>query len=144
MQDHATPPDTINLLVLLLVLSKAQKRDTNNATCESEMALTDTFIRQAKHSGAPAGDKHSDGQGLYLLITKAGKYWRMNYRFAGKQKTLSLGVYPEVSLARPESGATRRGNGWQTASTPDKPSAMTSMPRPLRQPTRLKQWRGSG
>ena len=57
------------------------------------MALTDTFTRNTKHSGAPAGDKHSDGGGMYLHITGAGKYWRMNYRFAGKQKTLALGVY---------------------------------------------------
>lgn len=63
------------------------------------MPLTDTFIRQAKHSGKKAGDKHSDGGGLYLLVTAAGKYWRLNYRYLGKQKTLALGVYPAVSLA---------------------------------------------
>ena len=68
------------------------------------MALTDTFTRNTKHSGAPAGDKHSDGGGMYLHITKAGKYWRMNYRFAGKQKTLALGVYPAVSLAQARQG----------------------------------------
>ena len=64
------------------------------------MALADTFIRQVKHSGAAAGDKHADGQGLYLLVKAAGKYWRMSYRFDGKQKTLALGVYPAVSLAK--------------------------------------------
>lgn len=63
------------------------------------MALTDTFIRQVKHSGASAGDKHTDGHGMFLLVNKAGKYWRLSYRFASKQKTLALGVYPEVSLA---------------------------------------------
>jgi integrase len=68
------------------------------------MPLTDTFIRQAKYSGAKAGDKHSDGGGLYLLVNAAGKYWRMNYRFLGKQKTLSLGVYPAVSLANARKG----------------------------------------
>ncbi len=36
------------------------------------MALTDTFVKQAKFSGRLAGDKHSDGRGLYLHITKAG------------------------------------------------------------------------
>jgi len=70
----------------------------------SFVALTDTFTRNTKHSGAPAGDKHSDGGGLYLHITKAGKYWRMNYRFTGKQKTLALGVYPAVSLAEARQG----------------------------------------
>lgn len=64
------------------------------------MALTDTFVRQVKHSGAPAGDKHSDGNGLFLLVKGTNKYWRLSYRFAGKQKTLALGVYPSVSLAQ--------------------------------------------
>jgi integrase len=36
---------------------------------------------------------------MYLLVKSSGKYWRLNYRFAGKQKTLSLGVYPAVTLA---------------------------------------------
>ncbi|WP_423708809.1 tyrosine-type recombinase/integrase [Undibacterium sp. WLX3042] len=64
------------------------------------MPLTDTFIRQVKYSGATAGDKHSDGHGLFLLVKSAGKYWRLSYRYLGKQKTLALGVYPEVSLAK--------------------------------------------
>lgn len=64
------------------------------------MALTDTFIKQVKHSGAKAGDKHADGQTLYLLVSATGKYWRMSYRCDGKQKTLALGVYPAVSLAK--------------------------------------------
>jgi len=63
-------------------------------------ALTDTFIQQVKHSGKPAGDKHADGGGMYLHVTGAGKYWRMKYRFAGKEKKLALGVYPSVSLAK--------------------------------------------
>lgn len=64
------------------------------------MPLTDTFIKQAKHSGKAAGDKHSDGGGLYLHVMAAGKYWRMAYRFGGKQKTLAMGVYPAVTLAQ--------------------------------------------
>ena len=64
------------------------------------MALTDTFTKNTKHSGKPAGDKHSDGGGMYLLVNAGGKYWRMDYRFADKRKTLALGVYPEVSLAK--------------------------------------------
>src|SRR5660397_18535 len=63
------------------------------------MALTDTFVKNTKPAGTLAGEKHTDGQGLYLHIKDAGKYWRMNYRFGGKQKTLALGVYPAVSLA---------------------------------------------
>lgn len=63
------------------------------------MALTDTFTKQIKHSGKPAGDKHADGSGMYLLVNGSGKYWRMDYRFTGKRKTLALGVYPSVTLA---------------------------------------------
>lgn len=44
--------------------------------------------------------KLSDGAGLYLLVRKTGaKYWRLKYRFSGKEKTLALGVFPEVTLA---------------------------------------------
>ena len=63
------------------------------------MALTDTFVRQVKPT-KPAGDKHADGGGMYLLVRAIGKYWRMDYRFGDKRKTLALGVYPDVSLAQ--------------------------------------------
>ena len=58
--------------------------------------LTDTATRQAKPKDKPY--KLSDSGGLYLLVNTTGKYWRLNYRFAGKQKTLALGVYPTISL----------------------------------------------
>jgi integrase len=64
------------------------------------MALTDTFARQVKHKGKPAGEKYTDGHGMYLLVTVSGRYWRMDYRHGGKRKTLALGTYPEVSLAK--------------------------------------------
>ena len=64
------------------------------------MALTDTFVKNIKPPEAAIGAKHSDGLGLYLHVKEAGKYWRMNYRFTGKQKTLALGVYPAVSLLK--------------------------------------------
>lgn len=65
------------------------------------MALNDTFIKQAKPSGKPAGDKHTDGDGMYLLIKPTGgKYWRMDYTIHGKRKTLAIGVYPATSLAQ--------------------------------------------
>lgn len=63
------------------------------------MALTDVFVKNARHSGKAAGDKHSDGGGMYLLVKAAGKYWRMDYRYAGKRKTLALGTYPAVMLS---------------------------------------------
>ena len=64
------------------------------------MGLTDTAVKNAKHKGPAAGNKLSDGQGLYLLVKATGKYWRMDYRFADKRKTLALGIYSDVSLAQ--------------------------------------------
>ena len=61
------------------------------------MALSDTAIRFAKAEAAPK--KLSDGNGLFLLLQPSGsKLWRVRYRFAGKDKKLSIGRYPEVSL----------------------------------------------
>ena len=62
------------------------------------MALTDVKVKNAKKGEKQA--KLSDGDGMYLLVTPAGgKCWRLKYRFGGKEKTLALGTYPEVSLA---------------------------------------------
>src|SRR5215475_15653844 len=61
------------------------------------MPLRDVSIRNAKRGSSPR--KLSDGGGLYVLIPPTGsKLWRLAYRFAGKQKTLALGVYPAISL----------------------------------------------
>ena len=62
------------------------------------MALTDTAIKKAQSTDKM--QKLSDGGGLQLHIAPTGgKLWRLAYRFDGKQKTMALGVYPEVSLA---------------------------------------------
>ena len=62
------------------------------------MPLTDTRIRHAKPQDRPY--KLSDGGGLYLLVTPKGStYWRLDYRFTGKRRTLALGVYPTVTLS---------------------------------------------
>lgn len=67
--------------------------------------LDDKSIRHAKPRETLY--KLSDGASLRLLIKPDnGKYWRYEYRFAGKQKTLALGVYPSVSLATARSKAT--------------------------------------
>ncbi|XXQ68411.1 Arm DNA-binding domain-containing protein [Neisseriaceae bacterium B1] len=61
------------------------------------MPLNDRQIRNAKP--AEKITKLSDGGGLSLVINpKGGKYWQLNFRFNGKQKTLSIGTYPTVSL----------------------------------------------
>lgn len=62
------------------------------------MSLSDAKARNAKPKTKPY--KIADGEGLFLLITPSGsKYWRMRYFFAGKEKLLALGVYPQVTLA---------------------------------------------
>ncbi|PBB41724.1 integrase [Mesorhizobium sp. WSM3866] len=65
------------------------------------MPLTDIQCRNAKPKADGSPSKFADGGGLFLAVTPAGgKYWRMSYRFDGKQKLLSLGEYPGVSLAQ--------------------------------------------
>jgi integrase len=63
------------------------------------MALNDTVIKAAKPRERDW--KLADVKGLYLLITPAGgKLWRLKFRHLGKEKKLSLGAYPEISLAK--------------------------------------------
>jgi integrase len=62
------------------------------------MALTDTEIKKAKAKGKAYGMR--DGSGLYLWITPAGgRLWRWAYRYQGKEKLMSFGKYPAVTLA---------------------------------------------
>ncbi len=59
--------------------------------------LTDRQIRQTHPAAKPL--KLADGGGMYLLLNPDdSRYWRLDYRFGGKRKTLALGVYPEVTL----------------------------------------------
>lgn len=61
------------------------------------MPLTDTAIRNAKPGAKPT--KLFDEKGLFLIVTPSGgKWWRLKYRFDGKEKLLSLGVYPDTGL----------------------------------------------
>lgn len=61
------------------------------------MPLTDTAIKSAKPADKPR--KLVDERGLYLLVQPSGaRWWRFDYRFNGRRKTLSFGVYPDVSL----------------------------------------------
>lgn len=61
------------------------------------MSLSDAKVRNARPRAKPY--KLADNEGLFLLIMPSGsKYWRLKYFFAGKEKLLALGVYPEISL----------------------------------------------
>lgn len=61
------------------------------------MSLTDTAIKKAKPEAKQR--KLYDERGLFLLVSpKGGKWWRFKYLFDGKEKLLSLGTYPDVSL----------------------------------------------
>jgi len=84
------------------------------------MLLTDAQVRNAKPK--PKFYRLRDGNSLFLQVEpKGGKYWRLMYRYAEKQKTLSLGTYPEVSLgeARDKAHAARK-----TLASGTDPSAM--------------------
>ena len=61
------------------------------------MPLTDTAIKALKPKDKPY--KEFDGGGLYLEVApKGGKWWRLKYRFGGKEKRISLGTYPTIGL----------------------------------------------
>src|SRR5579872_6669000 len=61
------------------------------------MPLTNAAIANVKPASKPV--KMFDAGGLYLEVAPAGgKWWRLKYRFNGKEKRISLGVYPEVTL----------------------------------------------
>jgi integrase len=63
------------------------------------MPLTDSMARNAKPAAKTT--RMFDRDGLYLEISpRGGKWWRLKYRYAGKEKRVSLGVYPEVNLKK--------------------------------------------
>ena len=62
------------------------------------MRLTDKRVRNARPQAKAY--KLSDGGSMYLLVKPdGGRYWRLDYRFAGKRRTLALGVYPTTTLS---------------------------------------------
>ena len=110
----------------------------------TNMPLTDTACRNAKPADGDKPIKLSDGLGLHLLIKTTGKYWRLAYRFGGKQKTLALGVYPAVSLkdARERRDEARKLLAADIALA--KPERHRRQPAASMQPTHLKSSPASG
>ena len=83
------------------------------------MPLSDTSIRTAKPKSSTR--RLFDERGLYLEIAPAGgKWWRFKYRFEGKEKRLSLGVYPDITL---KMARERRDAARQQVATGVDPSA---------------------
>ena len=63
------------------------------------MPLTDLAVKSAKLQAKRY--KLTDGNGMFLLVTPTGaNSWRLKYRFDGKEKLLTLGIYPDVSLGK--------------------------------------------
>lgn len=78
------------------------------------MALNDAQLRNLTKQ-----KKYFDGGGLFLELTKAGgKYWRLKYRFGGKEKLLAFGVYPNVGLKAARDLATKARQSLKDGSDP--------------------------
>lgn len=90
------------------VLGHSSTNGTRNDAQVARMAreinkLTDSMVKAAKSEGQKRR-KLADGGGLTLVIKPESKVWWFRYRFGGKEKTLSLGSYPEVSLKEARDG----------------------------------------
>ena len=83
------------------------------------MPLTDVGVKNAEVRAKPY--KKADERGMYLLVSAKGKYWRMDYRYIGKRKTLALGVYPDVGL---KDARERRDNARKLLANGIDPSAI--------------------
>src|SRR4051812_18949655 len=81
--------------------------------------LTETQIRAARATDKPV--KLFDGGGLYLLVNpNGGRWWRLKYRHGGRERGISLGVYPDVAL---KDARTRRDEARRLISNGIDPSA---------------------
>jgi integrase len=84
------------------------------------MALSDTAVRNAKPGAKPV--RLFDGGGLYVEVAPSGgKWWRLKYRHGGKEKRLSLGTYPDVSL---KAARARRESARRQLAEGEDPSAL--------------------
>ena len=86
------------------------------------MPLTDTQVRMARPSEKPV--RMFDAGGIYLEVAPAGgKWWRLKYRFGGKEKSVSLGTYPETTLKQARDRRDRRDDARRLLAAGTDPSA---------------------
>lgn len=84
--------------------------------------LTDTAIRQTKPE--PRSYNLYDTLGLYLTVAPTGaKWWRLKYRFAGRERRIGLGAYPQVCSKRHESDVTMPALSFETIGIPGRNGA---------------------
>jgi len=108
------------------------------------MALTVAKIKTAKVPAGKKLTKLSDGGGLYLLVKPSGKYWKLKYRFANKEKTLSMGVFPSVTLKEARDKRHDAKKLLEQNKDPSKANNLTSAKLWLHHsPSPLKAWPGS-
>ena len=104
------------------------------------MPLSDAAIRQARPRAKPR--KLYDSRGLYLEIAPRGsKAWRFKYRFADREKRISLGIYPEVSLKLARAAARR---GPATAGPRHRPERLPQGPEAIKTSMGTEQFRSRG
>lgn len=107
------------------------------------MKLTARQVETSKAKDKPY--KLSDGGGLYLLVNPNGaRYWRLKYRVAGKEKSLALGVYPEVSLADARQKRAEAKKVLAAGGDPGQEKQEKNMPGRWPYQTALRDWRWNG
>ena len=104
------------------------------------MPLSETTVRMAKPR--PKAYRLSDGHGLYVEVAPNGsRYWRLKYRFEGKEKRLALGVYPVVTLARAREDALEARRLLHDGVDPSQEEARTRPRGPTRRRQRVRKSR---
>lgn len=94
IDNHKHPPNT----QYSWVLSWVPEADFHQRALDTQMPLSDLQIRKAKQRDKPY--RMGDGLGLYLTVKPSGsKLWHFRYQFMGREKILSMGTYPILSLA---------------------------------------------
>ena len=105
--------------------------------------LTDTKIKQAKVTDKPY--KIYDSEGLYIEVAPTGsKRWRWRYRWNGKEKLLSFGIYPEVPLKLARARRAAAKELLVSGVDPSQARKEEKVERAARRRTLLRRWRRSG